>query len=330
MPPLRGAVVGAGLMGRWHAKALRRAGATLALVVDQDGTRARALAQRAGGAAHATSVEVMRDHRIDVVHVCTPTITHESLIRFSLVSGCHVLVEKPLADTGSGTEALLALAARQDRLLCPVHQVLFQHGVVRALAAREHLRPVHVDLVMCTAGAKGGSDEHDRVVAEILPHPLSFLVAFAGAVPVCDWHVEHTAAGHLSASFRLDRMTGTMLVSTRGRPTMNGARIIGEHGTVHLDFFHGFATFQTGVVSRTRKIAQPFTFAAGVGAHALENLVRRAIRRQSAYPGLWELVSRFYLAVQTQGPPPIPPADVILVASMRDSLLAQARERFGA
>ena len=99
-----------------------------------------------------------------------------------------------------------------------------------------------------------------------------------------------------------------------GRPTTNQLEIIGERGTITVDLFHGFAVTFGGTVSRRTKVTRPFTVAASTAAAAAANLAGRAWRREPAYPGLRELLSRFYAAVRGQGPNPISPAETIAIA----------------
>ena len=69
-----------------------------------------------------------------------------------------------------------------------------------------------------------------------------------------------------------------------------------------------------GRTSRAGKIAQPFVSGAALLGAASANLVRRAATRETAYPGLRELVRRFYAAVATGGIAPISAAETVAVA----------------
>lgn len=310
-------------MGFWHARALTRTGATLALVVDRDLDRAQRFARPYRGCDVASTLDGLSTHRIDVAHICTPTSSHAALVETALDAGCHVLVEKPLAADEATTRALVGLAESRRRLLCPVHQVLFQRGVRQTLAVLEHLRPLHLDLVMCSAGAEGRSHAEDDLVSDILPHPLSFLCrALPSAAASGRWTVSAAGPGELRATLTSEVGTASILISAHGRPTVNAARVIGERGTAHLDFFHGFAVFQGGGVSRRRKALQPFVFSAGLGAVAAWNLMLRAVRRQSAYPGLWELVSAFYRQLGPEGVSPVSVTEIGRTAAMRDAVLS--------
>jgi hypothetical protein len=55
-------------------------------------------------------------------------------------------------------------------------------------------------------------------------------------------------------------------------------------------------------------------------------LGQRALRRQTAYPGLWELVQQFYAAAAQHAPSPISPAATLAVACARDAILKSVKE----
>jgi hypothetical protein len=112
-----------------------------------------------------------------------------------------------------------------------------------------------------------------------------------------------------------------MLVSMSGRPTTNSLRVVGASGSAHADLFHGFAVVESGAVSRGRKIIHPFALAGATFAAAARNLSTRALSRESAYPGLRELVAAFHSAVRGESSPPISPAQMIDVARARDAIL---------
>src|SRR5260370_21086015 len=116
-----------------------------------------------------------------------------------------------------------------------------------------------------------------------------------------------------------------MLISLNGRPTVNALRLIGEHGSAQIDLFHGFCVLEHGAVSRTHKIAHPFLQSGATLFSAATNLISRAARSESAYPGLRELIRRLYEALRTRGKPPITPSETLDVAAARDNLLPPTR-----
>jgi predicted dehydrogenase len=315
--PVRAAVAGAGLMGRWHARELTRAGGALVGVLDRDPAAARAVAGKL--AVATTDLDELLATGPDVVHVCTPLDAHAEQVERALTAGAHVLCEKPLAPDAAGTERLLGLARDAGRFLVPVHQYLFQPGFERLVAALPRVGPVlHVDTVACSAGGDGHEDL-EAIVAEITPHPLAVLERLLpGGVGGLDWTVARPRPGELRGVAA--DPSASLLVSLGGRPTRNELRLVGERGTVFLDFFHGFAVVEGDAVSRARKISAPFVEAGATAGAAAVNLAARAARSQPAYPGLRELIAALYGALRSGGEAPIAPVETLAVARARDAL----------
>ncbi len=321
--PLRAAIVGAGLMGRWHADAVARCGHLVAVIVDTDRARATALARHARRADVCTSLE-LPCAPVDVIHLCTPLESHGPLVQTALQLGCHVIVEKPLASSAAETEQLLRLAGDHDRLLVPVHQFLFQRGVCQATEWLPSIGPLlHFESDVCTAGAdRGTAVDRDHVVSDVLSHPLSLIARLVSPnIADAGWHVRRPRPGELRADGIVGATTVSILVSAGGRPTMNAVRLIGAAGTIHLDLFHGFAVRLRGRATRSGKIAQPFLSGGAVVIGAALNLGRRVATREPAYPGLRELVRRVYDAVAGGGASPISPEETLAVARTRDEIV---------
>jgi predicted dehydrogenase len=320
--PLRAAVIGAGLMGRWHAHAIRRAGGRVAVVIDRDERCAETLGRRFGA---RWSCSLTEQTEVDVVHVCTPLESHEDYVRRSIALGKHVLVEKPLTATAAVTESLLAAADAQRIVVCPVHQFPWQDGVRRIV---DHLptigRLVHVSTIIYSAGARtDDAEERERIAADVLPHPLSLITAVlpSARVDSIDWAVRRPAPGELHALAEAGETALSISISLRGRPTSNSLHVIGTDGSGHADLFHGFAVLEHGTVSRRNKILHPFVFAASTLGGALKNLSMRAIRGEGAYPGLARLVKEFHSAARGEVPSPISSDAALAIARARDSLL---------
>lgn len=325
---LRVAIVGAGLMGQWHADAARRAKAVITLIADSSLERAETLAGKFGAKATARLDNALNTSTADVVHICTPPEDHDTLIRAAISSGLHALVEKPLAATAATTAELYSLAASKGVLLCPVHQFLFQPGVMSLLEDRPALGAVRqIASVICSAGADLSDDAgRDRLAFDILPHPLSLAgSALPRGLAEARWRTTRSGPGEIQAIAAIDGAAVAILISTRGRPTRNSFRVTGENGTWHADLFHGFAFREDGTVSRMSKLARPFTVAGRTFAAATENAARRAMNAEVAFPGLRELVARFYVSVKSGGTPPITVSDALDVAAARDTIVASLR-----
>ncbi len=327
MKPQRAGIVGAGLMGGWHAHAIRHSGGRVVAVADPDPLAARALARKHHAAVHASARDMLAAGDLDVIHVCSPLPTHVPAAEQAIAAGIHVLVEKPLAPDAAATRQLLAAAAGRGVLLCPVHQFLFQDGVQMARRAPSPVGTLrHLEINICTAGADERPPETwDDILAEVLPHPLSLAQALLpGGVGSLDWRARRPSPSDLIVNGVAGGLAVRFLISLRARPTLCEMLLRGEAGTLHADLFHGFGFVEGGAVSRSRKILRPFLLASARLRAAGGNLLRRALRREPAYPGLRSLVAAFHAAAAGGGPPPIPPGDVEAVAAAADILIAEA------
>jgi predicted dehydrogenase len=323
--PIRVCVIGAGLMGRWHAAEAARAGARVVAIVDPDLERARRLGP--GIECHA-SIEAFlnRSPEVDAAHVCTPLETHAAIAEELIQRRIHALIEKPLTDSAAEAEALIGRAAEAGTIVCPVHQFLFQRGVLDARQAIPKLgRIVEMNAVFHSAGGDGTPESRlDDIVAEILPHPLSLLQGFLnGGLDSAAWTTSRPAAGELRALGTSSETALSIVISMSSRPPVCAFEIKGSAGTLRLDLFHGFSILETGSSSRASKIGQPFKQSLSTLAAAASNLGRRAVSGETAYPGLRRLVRLFYKSIRNGLESPIPVGDVIAVARARDLLLAR-------
>lgn len=109
---IRVGIVGAGMMGKTHAEAVRRIpGVEVAALADTD----PALAQSTCAAlfipaCYTDAAEMIRAQRLDAVHVCTPNFAHFAVCKAAIEAGCAVYCEKPLANTAEEAQALCRLA----------------------------------------------------------------------------------------------------------------------------------------------------------------------------------------------------------------------------
>lgn len=326
---IRVGIVGAGLMGRWHAQAARNAGGKVVAIADLDIRIAARLVSKYSHAEDFGSLEEMIDRKsLDVLHVCTPLSTHRTIAESAIKAGINLIVEKPLAQTASDTIHLYGLASDFNVQLCPVHQFAFQPGVAKARKLLPRIgKIVHMHVNICSAGGEGfEADELDLIAADILPHPLSLFQTFL-SIPLSDenWEVSRPRNGELRVEGYDRDASFSIFISMTARPTNNYLKIFGTMGTIDVDLFHGFAVIENGKVSKMRKILNPFDFAIRSFSGATLNLMRRAVQNEPAYPGLRQLVGAFYKSLREGTEPAIAPSQAITVAKIRDILIARSQ-----
>jgi predicted dehydrogenase len=127
----RVAVIGAGHMGRHHARIYSEIpDCELVAVVDKDLDRARKIAREFGGRPAAGVLDVAEE--FDAASVAVPTVYHGEVAIPLLERGVAVLVEKPLAPDVESAGKLLEAARRTGSILQVGHSERF-NPVVQAM-----------------------------------------------------------------------------------------------------------------------------------------------------------------------------------------------------
>ncbi|MEY2980070.1 MAG: Gfo/Idh/MocA family protein [Planctomycetota bacterium] len=118
MTPLKVLVVGCGNMGASHARAYHSLPGfeIVGLVSRTAASRDKLCADLGGGYATFGDFDTaLAETKPDVVSINTYPDTHAELARKSLEAGCHLFVEKPLAETVEEARSILEVAKAHDR-----------------------------------------------------------------------------------------------------------------------------------------------------------------------------------------------------------------------
>jgi predicted dehydrogenase len=86
------------------------------------------------------SLDAALAQRPDLVVVANPISLHLPVARAALDAGCHVFIEKPLADRWEGVQELIDLARRRKRVVGVGYQMRFHEGLRRLRATLEEGR----------------------------------------------------------------------------------------------------------------------------------------------------------------------------------------------
>lgn len=194
MKQLRVLVVGAGVFGRNHVRAISQMdGVELAAVADMDANKATELATE-------FPAKVVRElsgvfGQVDAAVVATPTVTHEAIATQLLEAGIDVLVEKPIADSAAAGERLTELAEKRGRILQVGHLERFNPAVTAIEGALTI--PLFFEVHRLSIFTPRSLDVD--VVLDLMIHDLDIVLSFTKAMPE-----EIRAAGISVLSNRVD------------------------------------------------------------------------------------------------------------------------------
>src|SRR5436305_4478317 len=177
MEELRFGIIG---WGYWGPKIARNldgiAHGAVTMVADMDEYRLASLKiSQPWMKTTARAEEVFRSE-VDGVVIATPVRTHYRLAKEALLSGKHVLVEKPLTDSITEAEELVALAQEQQRVLMVGHTFEYNPAVNEL---RKLVQSGELGKIYCIEAERVnlGLFRNDiNVIWDLAPHDISILL----------------------------------------------------------------------------------------------------------------------------------------------------------
>lgn len=256
---LRCAVVGAGRMGRHHARLYaQNDGVEFVGVVDLNADSRRAVVEQWGG-REFESVAQLLSSGVDAVTIATPTVHHRAAAEPLLQAGVACLIEKPLAPDVAQARALADTAARHGSVLQVGHVVRYDPVMV-AIGTIERLRPRFIEMDRISPMTFRSVDV--GVVLDMMIHDLDLLLMLVGSEPeevhasavsvlgdaedVCNTRLTFPPDSHG------DRCVANVTASRLALKTERKIRIISEDAYVSADFVTRSGT----VVRKTANDAQ--------------------------------------------------------------------------
>jgi len=236
MSRLRIAVIGAGHLGRIHAKLLSQVeGAKLAAICDPREAARDRVAGEFGVPAYADYRDCMSG--IDAAVIAAPTRHHADIAKTLLKAGKHLLVEKPLADDPADARRLAMLAAARRLTLQVGHVERFNP----AFTALDDLA-VDVKYVEALRASRfPGRCLDVGVVMDLMIHDLDLVLSMTEA-PLTRISASGLAvvSGHEDiAEARLEFGCGLVANLKASRVSPEPARsmqVFGSQGFADLDF----------------------------------------------------------------------------------------------
>ncbi len=187
--------------GYWGPKIARNLDtlphARVSMVADQDPHRLASLTRDQPSIGTTTNSEDLFCSDIDGVVIATPVQTHYDLAKAALLSGKHVLVEKPLTTSVAEAETLIAIAQEQQRILMVGHTFEYSPAVNEL---RKLVQSGDLGKIYCIEAERlnlGLFRSDTNVIWDLAPHDVSILLYLLGKKP--EW-INVQAHAHLQLS----------------------------------------------------------------------------------------------------------------------------------
>ncbi|HEY2893543.1 MAG TPA: Gfo/Idh/MocA family oxidoreductase, partial [Pirellulales bacterium] len=244
MKPLKLAVIGAGHLGRIHARLLKQMSDVEVIgVVDPVESARAAVASECGITAYADHHEVLEVAEGAVI--ATPTRHHHAVAIDFLRFGTPLLIEKPITESVGEANELVLLAERHGTLVQVGHIERFNPAF---LAAADYIqRPRYVEAVRA-AGFTGRSTDIG-VVLDLMIHDIDLVLAMIGTPVVRVSALGFAVLGRHEdvAQVRLEFACGAVANLSASRVSYSATpkrqmQIWSERGFVSLDFANRTAT----------------------------------------------------------------------------------------
>lgn len=181
--PVKVGLVGFGLFGQHHAKAIEAAAETdlAAIVAKSEASRGRAREMFPQTPVFASQSEMLAAVELELVDIVVPNVLHFEHAREALTAGKHVLLEKPMALTEPHCRELVKLARQQEKVLAVGHELRLSSlwGKARELIDEGVIGDVQHVMVELSRfpyrpGAEGWRYDLQRVGSWILEEPIHF------------------------------------------------------------------------------------------------------------------------------------------------------------
>ncbi|NLW85548.1 MAG: Gfo/Idh/MocA family oxidoreductase [Planctomycetes bacterium] len=171
----RVAVIGAGRMGKLHARIISEmSGAELVCVVDTNEAAAKAVARQRNCQAFASTADVL--DLVDAAVIAVPTLRHIEAARPFVAAGKAVLIEKPICNDPAGARELIELARKTGAVLQVGHTERF-NPVVLAMQKFD-IRPKFIEAHRISPFTFRSADV--GVVLDMMIHDLDLVLKLAG------------------------------------------------------------------------------------------------------------------------------------------------------
>jgi predicted dehydrogenase/nucleoside-diphosphate-sugar epimerase len=329
-PRFRVGILGAGYVADYHIRAIRMLDdASIVGIADPDQEKARPMAARYHTQAYRSPGELLAAARPNVIHVLTPPQFHAPLSIEALNAGCHVYVEKPMAETAADCDRMIEAARGARRVLSVNHSARMDPVVLEALAQVKAGRigdVVGVDFFRSSdyVPYAGGPNvpppfrNGSYPFQDLGVHALYLVESFLGTVRKVNTRFFSTGRepflmfDEWRVLAECDKGAGQIYLSWNVNPTQNELVIHGTKGVMHVDCYIQMITVRRKLPMIPKPILR-MAFAVTNSQTQIwqttRNLFRILTGSLKGNPGIQVGVHGFYDALRRGVDPPIPASE---------------------
>ncbi|RMF59387.1 MAG: gfo/Idh/MocA family oxidoreductase [Calditrichaeota bacterium] len=346
--PVRVGVVGCGAIAEVHLGILSRIpNAQIIALADPAVDARERLAQKYRvPATFDTLSDMLQREKPEVVHILAPAQLHAKLAIEAMESGCHVLVEKPMALNAQEAKKMVAVARKKKVKLSVGHNHLFDRVMLQAreILARGELG--RITYVESWYGVSLSSDAGNRALSyeardawfyrmpgslyqDFISHPISLLmdvmpeVRLTGCAAGYFRVVPYMQSDELRVLLKGDEVLGSLCVSLAASPRYQFMRIYGTKGSMTVDVLNKYVFvdrspgFLPKTISRNLSNIRRGKTLLGAG---LKNLFHFMMGKLSLFEGTERMIRLFYRSVLLDEPVPVSPEEGLQSMRLMDEI----------
>ncbi|NQU74975.1 MAG: Gfo/Idh/MocA family oxidoreductase [Planctomycetes bacterium] len=268
---LKLAVIGAGRMGKLHARVLSEMPEVeLVGIADVKEALAASVAAERGCRCFTNAADLVEE--ADAAVIAVPTVSHMAVARPFVAAGKGVLIEKPLADDLHSAQELIALAKRTRAVIQVGHAERYNPAVIAM--AKYAIKPKFIESHRISPYTFRSVDV--GVVLDMMIHDIDIVLMLAGCDRVT--RVEAVAVNVIGetediANARVTFANGCVANITASRLAIKSERkmrVFSEEAYLSVDY-----QANTGMVVRKSKNLDLIQMALKVGVDNLRDLAQK-------------------------------------------------------
>jgi len=326
MAKLRIGVVGGGyIVTHKHLPVFKKIGhAEVSAICDKQKSVAESVARQFGIDRHFDNLSEMLKEELDVVDICTPIRTHAPLAIESMESGCHVLVEKPLAMNVNDVDRMYEVSEKKHVKLCVLHQNIFNSVVKKARRLVEE--GAVGDLISVDVGTFVTRDYHvclDKdhwchrlpggIFFETIPHPVYLLQLFldkieSTCVSAEKFHFPWMKADEIKVLIKAEKGLGSLMASCNSPYHGDSLNIVGTKMGLEVDIW------PRSMIKYGRRTEDPYSIGKSSLKTAFQSFglvgttIKNALRMTTGgvkVSAHYEFIREFLRSILTDSAPPV-------------------------